>query len=179
MIAAGLLIGPGGMLTLIFSTLINATGQGQQFPVPGQITYQAPEPGTYMISNEIRGTFNGSFHSSSPNLPGGMNIAVTHDTTGNAVPLHGGMTSSSEIGSTMRESITYFDAPAAGSYTINVSGFTGQRIFHVGPTILGTIMLTIFGSLALMLVGLGLIVGGIILIVVTLSQRSAIRGEVG
>ncbi len=41
-IIGGLIIGPGGMVALIFSTLISAISQGQQFAVPGQIVYQVP-----------------------------------------------------------------------------------------------------------------------------------------
>jgi hypothetical protein len=175
LLAAGVVIGPGGA-TLVILHLVLAAGSGHQFAVPGEFVLAIEEPGEFVIFHEWSGVFQGRTVHASPGLPHGAEIVVTAEATGEEIPARAYTGMSSSSGVTKRESLVAFEAAHAGEYRIAVRGDFEGRVFYVAPALLDALLTAILGATVLGILGCGLIVAGLVIVVVALVRRARPEG---
>ncbi|MEZ6242593.1 MAG: hypothetical protein R3B57_06065 [Phycisphaerales bacterium] len=158
-----------GVNVFLMVRAVGRSSAGVQFAVPGEVVYDAAHAGTYEIDIEIQGLYNGVTHSSSASLPDGAAITVTRVDSGETIPWKPDPGTRTESGATERVGLATFNADSPGEYRISVEGDFPQRVFYVGPGLMGTVMVTLVGGCASGVVGFACVVAGVVVFAVTLS----------
>jgi hypothetical protein len=165
----GSVIGVLGLAAVILWGVIGVTGylnrvnDLSRMPVPGQMTVQIPGAGEQFVYYEGQGS------ASMGEL--GMRVADPHGQTVALEPYRLDLRydHSGQVG----RALATFWANESGPYRVNATGTapTGSRI-AVGESVAKSVIITLLGIIALLLVSLG---GGLALVIVTLVRRSRAR----
>lgn len=141
--------------------LLGAVRQQQRFVAPGAAQVRIAEPGEQTIWVFTTGQAGGRPYGGPPELPAGAAIAV-HAEGGEAIPVRPGERVSLSRRDERMTTAGAFDAPGPGIYTIEVSGFSGERLMAVGRSFERSAgwVLGLLGGGALLFVasGIGLVV---------------------
>ena len=145
----------GGFLAAagVIASLIFHYDKGVQFVAPGSKTVHLAR-GRHVLWNDHATIFEGRSYDSSRKLPDGMQFSVT-DQSGAVVALHGTSGSTFRSGSTERVSVLEFEVTQPGRHEIIVRGDVPPRVFSVGPDLIWRLFGSIFGAIALVLLGTG------------------------
>lgn len=158
--------------------LINGDPSEKTFKVPGIMQVSVDEPGRYYLWNAHQIVFEGKSYNCSESIPGGMEIKISNEETGEQFDLVSYSTMTSTRGSELKNSIGYFEVNSAGSLLIEVTGGNEQRVFSFSKSPFGMIKLFIIVILLAAIIGLvGL--GFILLGVVKLIKSSSTHKTVG
>jgi uncharacterized membrane protein len=145
---AGFLAAAGVIASLIFQY-----DQGVQFVAPGSATLDLAK-GRHVVWNDHVTVFEGRSYDSSKNLPDGTQFMVT-DGSGAVVALRRTSGSTFKSGGIERVSVLEFEAARPGRYEVTVRGDFPPRVFSVGPDLVWVVLGSIFGAIALVLLGTG------------------------
>jgi uncharacterized membrane protein len=145
---AGFLAAAAVIVSLIFQY-----DEGVQFLAPGSKTLDLAK-GRHVVWNDHVTVFEGRSYDSSKNLPDGTQTRVT-DGDGATVELRRASGSTFRGSGTERVSVLEFDVTQPGRHEITVRGDFPPRVFSVGPDLIWLLLCSIFGAIALVLLGSG------------------------
>lgn len=138
------------------------------FLVPGETELAVKENGRYYLWNDYKTVFNGRSFTRLKTLPDGLDIQLIDLASGSKINLTSDSSLTSTRGSNEKVSVGYFALPP-GKYRLNVSGEFPARVFSIGESKLGTILIvalvTGFLSIITALVSIGMIIFGIVKLV--------------
>ncbi|NIO03851.1 MAG: hypothetical protein GTN74_04355 [Proteobacteria bacterium] len=165
LIVAGVVGGPFWLVR----NLIPLSSSGESFLAPCEITFSLESPGRYVLWHEAETFFEGTWYSSSPELPHGTTIKVLNHQRGDELILTSSLGTTESVGRATKHSICSFWVEKAGEYTIEISGLESPRVFSLRESIAKTVLLTLIqGGMIFLMGGLG----GAGLIVYTALKRN-------
>jgi uncharacterized membrane protein len=129
--AGGAVLGGLVVAIALIAWLIFSRDDGTQFGAPGRIAVDL-RPGAYLIWNDYRTTFEGTFYASPEAVPAGIAVRVS-DAAGAAVATRRPASHSSKSPKADRSALLAFEIPQAGRYEIAVDGAFPRRVFSVAP----------------------------------------------
>jgi uncharacterized membrane protein len=149
----------GGVLAAaaLVAHLVLTWKESIQFLAPGSQTLTL-SAGEHVVWNDHITVFEGRSYRSSKVLPDGVQVAVT-DSGGASVVLRRASGATFKGFNTERVAVMKFDIARPGRYEITVRGDFPPRVFSVGPDHTGALLWTVFGAIALALLGLGTGIG--------------------
>lgn len=171
----------GIFVAVIFDGIAGMGDALEQMLAPGEIEVDLHEPGTYTVFHEHESVFEGRYYSS-PEIVAGMTVRVRSADGGAAVRVVAATVNSTyTMASRAGVGIFEFDISEPGRYRITAAYANGratpQVVLAIGHDFMGGLLVTIFGGLGVMLIGLGLT---ITIAVVTFSKREkAMRANIG
>jgi hypothetical protein len=153
---AGLLVflggavgGTGFFLWFLFTSI----GGGQQFLIPGTMTLEAAEPGTYVLWYDHATLFNGRAYQFDGSLPNGLRVRITETATHQELPLTQGFGGSETLGNLRRVTVGEFEVRRPGAYAIEATGPFEARVFSVRRSLTARFFVGILALIAVELIG--------------------------
>jgi len=137
----------------LIAWLVLTWEEGTQFVAPGRQALEL-NPGEHVLWNDHVTVFEGRSYRSSKDLPDGVQVTVT-GSDGAGITLRRASGSTYKGWSTERVSVMKFDIARPGRYEIAIQGNFQPRVFSVGPDHTGALLWTVFGAIALLLLGFG------------------------
>jgi hypothetical protein len=145
----GAIGGTGFFLWFLFTSI----GGGQPFLIPGTMTLEATNPGTYVLWYDHVTMFKGQAYHSDASLPHGLRIRITARGTTREIPLKQGFGGFETVGSLQRSMVGEFEVSQSGSYAIEVTGPFEPRVFSVRRSLTARFFFSIVALLGLDLLG--------------------------
>lgn len=173
------LLGLAIMGAFLFLRLRALDERIQQVVVPGSAELGLEEPGRYTIYHETGATIDGTYYDDSDLT--GLEVLVLAP-SGDAVTLESaGVNETYSLGGREGTAIFRFDAPEAGVYRIEAAyppGRTGgEGVLAVGKGFVKTLLITVFGALAI--AGLGALIAIAVAAVTFVKRYRAKRPATG
>ncbi len=150
------------LLVSSFSEMIKSSG-ANQFLIPGSNKLKVEEAGRYYLWNDYQTIFKGESYSFSSKIPNGLKFEFI-DNNGNLLPFISSTSSTSNTGSSNKQSIGYVDIASPTEIEILVNGECSPRVFSFTPfnifEIVGKVFAGIGGMMIGGFIGIGLCVWG-------------------
>jgi len=162
-----------GLGVILFMRLRGTERRLQQVVVPGRAEITLPDVGNYTVFYEYKSVVGSKIYSTAPELSG-LECTVISKATGAKVPLSvAAMTSSYEFGSRAGTSVFDFNIHDPGAYELSAAyseGHAGPEVvLAVGHDFLASLLITVFGSLAIVF---GSMIVSTLIAIVTAVKRS-------
>ena len=143
----------------LIAWLVLSLGSDAQFLAPGRLAINVERPGKVVIWLDQRTVFQGRGYDGPGKLPDGARIRAIEEASGRELEVGATFGASSEWGNSRRVAVAQFRAEQPGRYLVLVEGTFEPRVFSAGADFLPRLLWSIFGAVALVLVGWGLAIG--------------------
>lgn len=157
--AGALALGSTLAAVALIAWLILSLGSDNQFLVPGRLAINIEQPGKVVIWHDHRTVFQGRSYDAPGRLPVGARIRAIEEASGRELEVGATLGASSASGNSRRVSVAQFRAEQPGRHLVLVEGTFEPRVFSAGADFLPRLLWSIFGAVALVLVGWGLAIG--------------------
>ena len=158
-VAGALALGSTLGAVALIAWLVLSLGSDEQFLAPGRRTINVERPGKVVIWHDQRTVFQGRSYDAPDRLPAGARIRVIEEASGRELEVGATFGASSESGNSRRVAVAQFRAVQPGRHLVLVEGTFEPRVFSAGADFLPRLLWSIFGAIALVLVGWGLAIG--------------------
>lgn len=142
------------------------------FPGPGTRDFVVEKPARYYLWNNFYGAHEGKIFSLSEEVPSGTTFVLKKSGSAENIPFELDSSISTSWGDSKKKSIGFFEISRPGSYVLTISGLEEERFFSWGPSILGNVLEFMLGLFAVVLFTIALVIGGIVLIILGIVERS-------
>ncbi len=172
-------VGLVAFVVLLIESILGIGDELEQMLAPGRAEFVFAEPGTYTVFHEHESAFEGRYYSS-PGIVSGLTVKVSPNAGGTAVEVRpSGVNSNYALEGREGNSIFEFEIVEPGPYRVTAAYADGRRspevVLAIGHDFMGKLLTTIFGGLAIMIVGLG--GAGVIAVVTYLKRDRAIAAS--
>jgi hypothetical protein len=176
--AAVALAGWGGMGLFLMTRLKDSPDRMMRFLAPGDAVLRLSKTGTYTIFHEYRSNLDGRTYDS-PTVSG-LDIKVTAQPGGELVTLKAGMNSNYDIGNHAGRSLFDFEVSQPGSFHVVAAYPDGrkapQAVISIDQGFVGDLLITIFASIAMVFIAMGLAVAIIVTVAVKRNRAAKLAG---
>ena len=171
------IVGIAAFVFLLVSRIGGIDDKLSQMLAPGKVEMVFAEPGTYTIFHEHESIFQQRYYSSDE-VVSGLAVRVVSVVSGAPVKVEApGTNANYTIGGRAGVVILEFEIVEPGPYRISAAYADGRRkpqvVLAIGHDFLGELLVTVFGSLAIMFSSLG--GAGAIIAVTAIKRGKAIR----
>jgi hypothetical protein len=163
----------------LFGGLKDMTGGLVRVVVPGSSEIELRDTGRHTVFYEYKSVIDGKVYNTRGNMAG-LTCSLNSKETGEEVPVSAASTNTTySLGNRAGYSILEFDINKPGAYEFSAryqEGTDGPEVvLSIGHNVIGRLLVTIFGSIAILL---GSWIIGAVIIVVTLVKRQQRRKRV-
>lgn len=155
---------------LIILPFVLAASDDTRFLAPGRAQFVVEEPARYYLWHVHRTVFEGTSYNRPVAWPDGLTVVV-RDAAGEALDFVGDGSISMSSGSEASQSIGYVDLPAAGTWTVEVTGEAEPHVLAFAESKLLKMFALIIGGvvICLLLAGTGVVL--VVIGIARLAQR--------